>query len=412
MASCKKCNNKMGFFEGIKAKSSGGICNDCLVSPPVNTLDNKNENIRSAPKNSKTDDLISSELIQDITYIANNMHQFYLGQDCPYVMYWLRCSSNQPQDEYLYNDETPMSPIVDIDLDESWKPIILKKPEFSDPNREEIAYSLMIKELEEFISENASRLSVHPDDTFVLELCKRVHRAFFRARLSDLIIKSKVSFRDIVQKIIFESYIKERDFLELLLEEKQTYLRPMISKALSKSIDEFGEERSQEINDAVFKILDGIRLSEKYKEQFKLFVLPQHNMGFFAKHYMLSWFDKDSAPLDLPQDGLEFEAWVAQKFKDCGWIARATQGSGDQGIDVIAHKDDISIGVQCKLYTGSVGNGAIQEAFAGMKHFGLDHAAVITNSSYTKSAKELANSTGVMLLGPDDISTLRDKLHL
>ena len=162
----------------------------------------------------------------------------------------------------------------------------------------------------------------------------------------------------------------------------------------------------------MFKILDGIRLSEKYKEQFKLFEFPVHYMGFLAKHYMLSWFAKDSEPSNLPQDGLEFEAWVAQKFKDCGWIARATQGSGDQGIDVIAHKDDISIGVQCKLYTGSVGNGAIQEAFAGMKHFGLDHAAVITNSSYTKSAKELANSTGVMLLGPDDISTLREKLHL
>ena len=70
------------------------------------------------------------------------------------------------------------------------------------------------------------------------------------------------------------------------------------------------------------------------------------------------------------------------------------------------------MGIQCKLYTGSVGNKAIQEAYSGMKHFGLDKAAVLTNANFTKSAKELAASTGVLLLSPEDIPTLSERPEL
>ena len=109
-----------------------------------------------------------------------------------------------------------------------------------------------------------------------------------------------------------------------------------------------------------------------------------------------------------PVDGLEFEHWVADSLQKFGWQARATQGSGDQGVDVVATKDGLSLGIQCKRYTGSVGNKAIQEAYSGMKHFGLDKAAVLTNAKFTKSAKELAASTGVLLLSPEDIPTLSE----
>lgn len=115
---------------------------------------------------------------------------------------------------------------------------------------------------------------------------------------------------------------------------------------------------------------------------------------------------------DYPEDGWDFEHWVANALKRYDWQARATQGSGDQGIDVIATKNGVSLGIQCKRYTGSVGNKAIQEAYSGMKHFGLDRAGVLTNAKFTKSAKELAASTGVLLLSPEDIPTLSERPEL
>lgn len=118
--------------------------------------------------------------------------------------------------------------------------------------------------------------------------------------------------------------------------------------------------------------------------------------------------DTDFSASDYPDNGLDFEHWTAEALQRYGWKARVTQGSGDQGVDVIAEKDGVTLGIQCKRYTGSVGNKAIQEAYSGMKHFGLDKAAVLTNAKFTKSAKELAASTGVLLLSPEDIPTLSE----
>lgn len=115
---------------------------------------------------------------------------------------------------------------------------------------------------------------------------------------------------------------------------------------------------------------------------------------------------------DAPIDGHDFEHWVAQKLRKFGWQASATKGSGDQGIDVVATKGDVALGIQCKRYSGSVGNKAVQEAFSGAKHMGLNNAAVLSNADFTKSAKELAASTGVLLLSPEDIPALSERTDL
>lgn len=111
----------------------------------------------------------------------------------------------------------------------------------------------------------------------------------------------------------------------------------------------------------------------------------------------------------LPIDGFEFEAWVADGLRQFGWDAYATQGSGDQGIDVIAKRDGVSIALQCKLYSKPVGNKAVQEALAGAQYAGMDFAAVITNAGYTRSATELAAATNVILLSQYDIPKLHER---
>ncbi len=112
----------------------------------------------------------------------------------------------------------------------------------------------------------------------------------------------------------------------------------------------------------------------------------------------------------IPTDGHEFEHWVAENLNQFGWDAKATSGSGDQGIDVIATKDGKTVGLQCKLFSSPVGNKAVQEAHAGKTFHQMDVVGVISNASYTKSAKALATDTGVKLLSHHDIPNLYDKM--
>lgn len=112
----------------------------------------------------------------------------------------------------------------------------------------------------------------------------------------------------------------------------------------------------------------------------------------------------------IPSDPFQFESWVALSLEKFGWKAETTQGGSDQGIDVIATRDSYKLALQCKLYSSAVGNSAVQEALAGSKYYGASHAAVLTNAGYTKSATELANSSGVLLLSQYDIPALQEKL--
>ena len=100
--------------------------------------------------------------------------------------------------------------------------------------------------------------------------------------------------------------------------------------------------------------------------------------------------------IDL-MSGEEFEFFITQLFTAMGYKTTHTKLSGDQGVDVIAEKDNIKIVIQTKCYHNVVGNKAIQEAVAGMKYYDADKAMVITNSIFTRSAIELAQKNNVQL---------------
>lgn len=94
----------------------------------------------------------------------------------------------------------------------------------------------------------------------------------------------------------------------------------------------------------------------------------------------------------------EFEAYCAELLNQNGWSARATAGSGDQGIDIIAEKDGVRAVFQVKKYTSPVGNKAVQEIIAGRIYASADMAFVVTNTSFTPSARALAEASDVGLL--------------
>lgn len=100
----------------------------------------------------------------------------------------------------------------------------------------------------------------------------------------------------------------------------------------------------------------------------------------------------------LRLDGPEFENYVALVLRDNGFKhVEVTRTSGDQGVDILAQRGGKLYGIQCKNYAGAVGNAAVQEAYAGAQFYGCDEAAVICPGEFTRSARELAASTGVLL---------------
>ena len=97
-------------------------------------------------------------------------------------------------------------------------------------------------------------------------------------------------------------------------------------------------------------------------------------------------------------DGYQYEQKCAELLKAKGFSkVQVTPGSGDQGVDVIAYRSKKKYGVQCKYYEGTVGNKAIQEVYAGSAYYNCNAALVISNSTFTKSAKELADRLNVEL---------------
>lgn len=107
----------------------------------------------------------------------------------------------------------------------------------------------------------------------------------------------------------------------------------------------------------------------------------------------------------------EFEQWCETQLNKSGWRAERTKNGADQGADIIAEKDGLRVAVQCKLYARPVGNGAVQEAFASKQFYRTNLAAVISNSGFTPSARQLATTTGVVLLSHTEIGLLEKRLE-
>lgn len=122
----------------------------------------------------------------------------------------------------------------------------------------------------------------------------------------------------------------------------------------------------------------------------------------------LRWADveRDFSALDN-MDGHDFEHWCADLLKYSGFTKiQVTPGSGDQGVDIIAWKDNEKYAIQCKRYSKTLGNKPIQEVNTGRTIYGCSRAAVITNQGFTQGAINAAAAVGVLLWGRDKLAEM------
>lgn len=73
------------------------------------------------------------------------------------------------------------------------------------------------------------------------------------------------------------------------------------------------------------------------------------------------------------------------------------------GADVIAYKDNIKYVIQAKFYSSPVGNKAVQEVVASIGMYKADEGIVVTNSTFTSSALELAQANNIELVDGEKI---------
>lgn len=117
-----------------------------------------------------------------------------------------------------------------------------------------------------------------------------------------------------------------------------------------------------------------------------------------------------TADLFEDMEGHEFEYFCADLLRRKGFTeVEVTKGSGDYGVDILAEKDGVTYGIQCKRYTSPVGVKAIQEAYAGRDYYDRMVGAVMTNQYFTSPAVEAAKKLKILLWDGGYIETMMEE---
>jgi len=103
-------------------------------------------------------------------------------------------------------------------------------------------------------------------------------------------------------------------------------------------------------------------------------------------------------------DGLEFEKFVAKVMASRGFSKIQLTERYDYGVDIIAHKDGVRWGVQVKRYSRMVKAEAVRQVVTALNKYKCQRAMVVTNSTFSRPAKVLAETNDCVLIGKDELA--------
>lgn len=119
------------------------------------------------------------------------------------------------------------------------------------------------------------------------------------------------------------------------------------------------------------------------------------------------WRDRQLADSGIDEidrmDGRTFERYLRAVFARKGFVVELTRYVGDYGADLVLRNGSAKTVVQAKRAKGSVGVKGIQEAAAAKGYYGCNDAMVVTNSHFTRQARELAACNGIRLWGREEL---------
>jgi restriction system protein len=106
----------------------------------------------------------------------------------------------------------------------------------------------------------------------------------------------------------------------------------------------------------------------------------------------------------------QFEHFVAELLRCMGYHTRVTSFSGDGGIDIIAHKDQLGfeppiIKVQCKQTLSTIGGPPVQQLLGAIQN--NEHALFVTLGNYTPDAVRIERGkSNLRLISGSDLIQL------
>ncbi|MED0906749.1 restriction endonuclease [Bacillus nitratireducens] len=111
-------------------------------------------------------------------------------------------------------------------------------------------------------------------------------------------------------------------------------------------------------------------------------------------------------------DGRQFEVYLKALFRELGYSPTVTKQSNDFGADLVL-KGKNRIVIQAKRYgmKNRVGISAVQEIYAAQAYYKAHEGWVVTNSVYTRQAKELAEACNVKLIDRVELQKLINKIN-
>lgn len=112
----------------------------------------------------------------------------------------------------------------------------------------------------------------------------------------------------------------------------------------------------------------------------------------------------DIAAIDI-MDPLEFERYVARLLAHQGFRDITLTERYDYGIDIVAKKNGITWGVQVKRYSNLVKAEAVRQTVTALIRYKCDRGMVVTNSIFSRPAKELANDNRCALIDREQLAT-------
>jgi len=108
--------------------------------------------------------------------------------------------------------------------------------------------------------------------------------------------------------------------------------------------------------------------------------------------------------------GYEFEHFTAHLMECMGYTARVSEKTGDGGVDVIAHTDQLGfqppiVKIQCKRQTSQVGEPEVSQLLGTLGEG--EYALFVTLGSYTRQARiRERNTARLRLIDGEDLVQL------
>ena len=223
-------------------------------------------------------------------------------------------------------------------------------------------------------------------------------------------IKKKSQNKKIVieRKARKEKREKRKAYLFKEFEKHKTHLARNFNRtATPNEYEAFEEKTVEKWRNEIIRFLESIELPERHFKSQEHVEEAIEYINQLTQNYLYE-VDNNSGHVEFSTitDPYVYELSCAKELEFSGRTAKALPIGADQGIDVRASKNGINVVLQCKLYSSAVGNKAVQEILAGQQFEKADIAAVVAPKGYTKSARELASSTGVLLLSHSDLKNL------